>query len=104
MKYIILKRDKSKRKQEGRGNITTRSSSVSFKSSSAIKWEISFLGDKSRRKYIKMPVGGRVAGKVGIYSSHYNGNVDVDIVLLGIYDGHVGTKAIFDVNGDILRT
>ncbi|EFN61425.1 uncharacterized protein [Polyergus mexicanus] len=30
-----------------------------------------------------MPVGGRVAGKVGIYSSHYNGNVDVDIVLLG---------------------
>ncbi|XP_029177311.1 uncharacterized protein LOC114945326 isoform X2 [Nylanderia fulva] len=30
-----------------------------------------------------MPVGGRVAGKVGIYSSHYNGNMDVDIVLLG---------------------
>ncbi|CAL1675088.1 unnamed protein product [Lasius platythorax] len=30
-----------------------------------------------------MPGGGRVAGKIGIYSSHYNGNVDVDIVLLG---------------------
>ncbi|XP_025152394.1 uncharacterized protein LOC105181097 isoform X1 [Harpegnathos saltator] len=30
-----------------------------------------------------MPVGGRVAGKVGIYSSHYNGNVDMDIILLG---------------------
>ncbi|XP_020289176.1 uncharacterized protein LOC109857366 isoform X1 [Pseudomyrmex gracilis] len=30
-----------------------------------------------------MPVGGRVAGKVGIYSSHYNGNVGVDIILLG---------------------
>lgn len=106
MKYIILKKDKSKRKQEGegRGNIATRSSSVSFKFSFAIKWEISFPGDKSRRKDIKMPVGGRVAGKVGIYSSHYNGNVDVDIVLLGIYDGHIGAKAIFDVNGDILRT
>lgn len=50
-----------------------------------------------------MPVGGRVAGKVGIYSSHYNGNVDVDIVLLGIYDDYVSTKAIFVVNGDILR-
>lgn len=32
-----------------------------------------------------MPVGGRVAGKVGIYSSHYNGNVDVDIIALGTY-------------------
>ncbi|XP_077281453.1 uncharacterized protein LOC143908055 isoform X1 [Temnothorax americanus] len=30
-----------------------------------------------------MPGGGRVAGKVGIYSSHYNGNMDVDMVLLG---------------------
>ncbi|KAL0119381.1 hypothetical protein PUN28_007712 [Cardiocondyla obscurior] len=30
-----------------------------------------------------MPVGGRVAGKVGIYSSHYNGNMDVDIIRLG---------------------
>ncbi|XP_014610906.1 uncharacterized protein LOC122525613 isoform X1 [Polistes fuscatus] len=29
-----------------------------------------------------MPVGGRVAGKVGIYSSHYNGN-GVDIKALG---------------------
>lgn len=29
-----------------------------------------------------MPVGGRVAGKVGIYSSHYNGNVNKDIVIL----------------------
>ncbi|KAI4502883.1 hypothetical protein M0802_001927 [Mischocyttarus mexicanus] len=29
-----------------------------------------------------MPVGGRVAGKVGIYSSHYNGN-GVDIMALG---------------------
>lgn len=30
----------------------------------------------------KMPVGGRVAGKVGIYSSHYNGNVNRDIIPL----------------------
>lgn len=29
-----------------------------------------------------MPVGGRVAGKVGIYSSHYNGNVNRNIIIL----------------------
>lgn len=47
-----------------------------------------------------MPVGGRVAGKVGIYSSHYNGNVDpwVHYIAIGIFPyGHVDTKAIFDV-------
>nr|KAF7412918.1 hypothetical protein H0235_012769 [Vespula pensylvanica] len=34
-----------------------------------------------------MPVGGRVAGKVGIYSSHYNGN-GLDIMALSkIYSG-----------------
>lgn len=45
-----------------------------------------------------MPGGGRVAGKVGIYSSHYNGNMmDVDIVPLGIYEA-TSAKAIFDVD------
>lgn len=49
--------------------------------------EFPFSGDEPREeKNTNMPVGGRVAGKVGIYSSHYNGNMDVDIVLLGIYD------------------
>jgi hypothetical protein len=41
--------------------------------------------------------GGRVAGKVGIYSSHYNGNMDVDIIPLGISLCHVDTEAIFDI-------
>ena len=36
-----------------------------------------FPGDVWHRR--EMPVGGRVAGKVGIYSSHYNGNVNRDI-------------------------
>lgn len=47
-----------------------------------------------------MPGGGRVAGKVGIYSSHYNGNMDVQFVPLGTYDQicHINIKAIFDVN------
>jgi len=39
-----------------------------------------------------MPVGGRVAGKVGIYSSHYNGNMDVDIISLGIYEATLVPK------------
>jgi len=39
-----------------------------------------------------MPVGGRVAGKVGIYSSHYNGNMDVDIIPLGIYKTTLAPK------------
>lgn len=48
-----------------------------------------------------MPVGGRVAGKVGIYSSHYNGNVDMDIILLGIYEATSGgAVAIFAVYND----
>lgn len=104
MKYIMLRKGQSR--ETGRKGKTLLYVLVPylFKPSPAIKWRISFPGDKSRRKDIKMPVGGRVAGKVGIYSSHYNGNVDVDIVLLGIYDGHVGAKAIFDVNDDILRT
>jgi len=50
-------------------------------------------GDEPRRKNTnKMPVGGRVAGKVGIYSSHYNGNMDVDIVPLGIYEATLAPK------------
>lgn len=36
------------------------------------------------RSNAEMPVGGRVAGKVGIYSSHYNGNVNRDIIPLCI--------------------
>jgi len=51
-----------------------------------------------------MPVGGRVAGKVGIYSSHYNGNVNVDIVPLGTYDAASSAKAIFHVESSRTNT
>ncbi|XP_067205121.1 uncharacterized protein [Linepithema humile] len=37
-----------------------------------------------------MPVGGRVAGKVGIYSSHYNGNVDRWIHFVPLGKGYSG--------------
>jgi len=83
-----------RRGREGRGKEVARFALL-LKAVPTMK-QISFPGDKPWRRD-KMPVGGRVAGKVGIYSSHYNGNVDVDIVPLGTYEAASFAKAIFHV-------
>ncbi|KYN29776.1 hypothetical protein ALC57_00781 [Trachymyrmex cornetzi] len=51
-----------------------------------------------------MPVGGRVAGKVGIYSSHYNGNMDVDIIPLEVRNKSslVSGKGYSGINEEII--
>ncbi|KOX71759.1 hypothetical protein WN51_02329 [Melipona quadrifasciata] len=46
-----------------------------------------------------MPVGGRVAGKVGIYSSHYNGNVSRDIAT---YAHMLSGKGYSGINEEIM--